>query len=125
MESKAEAKEVVLSYIRALDRQEYDAAQGYLLDGIRIKGPAGESFGKPKEFIDMLRMYRGKYDVKKVFADGDDVCLLYNLATPAATIFMCSWYQVKDGKIVSIQTVFDPRPFGPPPGRNDSAGQVR
>jgi len=25
---------------------------------------------------------------------------------------------IKDGKITSIQTVFDPRAFGPPPGRS-------
>ncbi len=122
MASKNPAIEVVVSYIHALDKQEYDAAQGYLTDGIRIKGPAGETFGKPKEFIEMLRQYRGKYDVKKVFTDGDDVCLLYELAMPAATVFMCSWYQVKEGKITSIQTVFDPRPFGPPPGKNASQG---
>ncbi len=120
MNSKKDAKEVVLSYIGALDRQEYDAAQGYLRDGVRIKGPAGESFGKPREFIDMLRQHSGKYDVKKVFADGDDVCLLYDLATPSATVFMCSWYQVKDGKIASIHSVFDPRPFSPPPGVKSS-----
>jgi hypothetical protein len=63
----------------------------------------------------MLRRYRGRYDIKKVFADGDDVCVLYDLIMPVATVFMSSWYIVKDGKIVSIQTVFDPRPFGPPP----------
>ncbi len=114
---KNNAKEVVLSYIKALDGQDYEAAEKYLNDNIRINGPAGEAFRKPKEFIEMLRQYRGKYDLKKVFADGDDVCLLYNLATPAATFFMSSWYQVKEGKISFIQTVFDPRPFGPPPGK--------
>jgi SnoaL-like protein len=109
-----DAKEVVLSYIRALDSQDYDAARGHLNDDVRVKGPAGEMFSKPKEFIDMLRSYRGKYDLKKVFTDGNDVCLLYDLKTPTATVFMCSWYHVNDGKIDSIQTVFDPRPFGPP-----------
>ena len=112
MESKNSAAEVALSYIRTLDSQEYDAVWSYLGEGIRVKGPSGESFSTAREFIEMLRLYRGKYNLKKVFADGDDVCLLYDLATPAATVFMCSWYQVKEGKIVSIQTVFDPRAFG-------------
>ncbi len=111
------AKEVVLSYIKALDSQDYDAAERFLNDNIRVMGPAGEAFRKPREFIEMLRQYRGKYDLKKVFVDGEDVCLLYNLATPGATVFMSSWYQVKNGKIAFIQTVFDPRPFGPPPAK--------
>jgi limonene-1,2-epoxide hydrolase len=110
-------KEVVMSYIKALDSQDYDAATGYLSDNVRVTGPAGEMFRKPREFVDMLRLYRGKYDLKKIFTDGDDVCLLYDLKTPQATVFMCSWYQVKDGKIASVRSVFDPRPFGPPPGK--------
>jgi limonene-1,2-epoxide hydrolase len=115
-----EPREVVLSYIRALDGQDYDNARRHLNDEVRVKGPAGEMFSKPKEFIDMLRSYHGKYDLKKVFTDGNDVCLLYDLKTPQATVFMCSWYQVNDGRIMSIQTVFDPRPFGPPPAKKSS-----
>jgi hypothetical protein len=113
----SDAKEVVMSYIRALDSQDYDTASTYLSSEVRVKGPAGEMFRKPNEFIDMLRSYHGKYDLKKVFTDGNDVCLLYDLKTPTATVFMCSWYQVNHGKIGSIQSVFDPRPFGPPPAK--------
>lgn len=116
MESEKDARAVVLSYIRALDSQDYATAGSHLNDNVRIVGPSGETFRKPREFIDMLRSFRGKYDVKKVFTDRDDVCLLYDLVTPAATVFMCSWYQVKSAKIASIRTVFDPRPFGPPSG---------
>ena len=115
MGSEDSPKIVVMSYIDALDRQNYDAALGYLDDKVRVKGPAGETFGVPRDFIDMLRQYHGKYDVKRVFADGDDVCVLYDLITSVATVYMSSWYVVKDEKIVSIQTVFDPRAFGPPP----------
>ena len=115
-------KEVVMAYVGALDGQQYDKALEKLHDGVRIRGPAGETFGKPLDFVEMLRKFRGRYDVKKVFVDGDDVCVLYDLATNGPTVFMSSWYQVKDGKIVSIRTVFDPRAFGPPPGTNQKEG---
>ena len=111
-------KEVVMSYIEALDNQRYEEAMSFLHDSVRIRGPAGETFGKPLDFIEMLRKYRGRYDVKKVFADGEDVCVLYDLVTTRSTVFMSSWYQVKNRKIVSIQTVFDPRAFGPPAGNS-------
>jgi len=110
-------REVVMSYIKALDSQHYDAALEHLYEGVRIRGPAGETFGRPLDFIEMLRKYQGKYDVKKVFADGADVCVLYDLKTTGPTVFMSSWYQVRDGKIVSIHSIFDPRAFGPPPER--------
>ncbi len=112
MEPKRAAKDVVLDYIGALDRQDYDAARGYLRDRLPITGP-GESFDNADRFVEMLRTYRSKYDVKKVFADADEACVLYDTATPAATVFMCSWYRVEEGKIAFIRTVFDPRPFAP------------
>lgn len=115
MQAVTDSKQVVMSYIDALHNQRYDAALSYLHDKVRIKGPAGESFGKPIDFIEMLRKYRGKYDVKRVFADGNDVCVWYDLDTTVAKVSMASWYNVKDNQIVSIQTIFDPRAFGPPP----------
>jgi hypothetical protein len=108
-------KEVVMSYLGALDGQRYEEALGFLHDNVRIAGPAGETYGKPTNFIEMLRKYRGKYDVKKVFVDGDDVCVLYYLTVGGPAVFMSSWYQVRDGKIASVHTVFDPSAMGPPP----------
>lgn len=119
MDAKNVAKDVVLAYLGALDRNDYDAARGYMKDRLPIHGP-GESYDRADRFIEMLQSYRSKYDVKRVFADGDDVCVLYELATPRATVFTCSWYRVHDGKIVSIQTVFDPRPFAPQPGKESN-----
>ncbi len=114
MSSANESRGVVVAYIGALDGQDYDRALGYLHERVRIRGPAGETFGKPLDFIEMLRKYKGKYDVKKVFADGDDVCVLYDLKTTGPTVFMSSWYQVRNGKIVSINTIFDPQAFDSP-----------
>jgi len=104
-----------MSYIKAMDGRDYTAARNYLGDNVRVKGPAGETFRSPDEFLKMMEQQRGNYDVKKVFADGNDVCVLYDFVTPKVTTFFCSWYQVKDGKIISIQTVFDPRAFAVAP----------
>jgi len=121
MERKSiQPKDVVISYIEALDGRRYEEAMRFLDDNVRIKGPAGETFGKPLDFVEMLRKYRGRYDLKKLFVDGEDVCILYDLATTGPTVFMSSWYQVRNGKITSIQTVFDPRQFGPPPRPGDA-----
>jgi hypothetical protein len=107
-----EAKKVVMSYIKALDEQNYELAGKYLNDNVRIQGPDGESFKRPKEFVEMLSKYQGRYDVKKSFVDESDVCLFYDLKSPETkAVFTSSWYQVNDGKIISIRTVFDPRQF--------------
>lgn len=121
----AEQKAIVMSYIGALDGQRYEEAMGFLLDNVRIRGPAGETFGKPLDFVMMLRRYRGKYDIKKVFADGEDVCVLYDLVIAGSPIHMSSWYQVRDGKIISIDTLFDPSAMGRPPGGDPARGAAR
>ncbi|HXQ93351.1 MAG TPA: hypothetical protein VN739_10130 [Nitrososphaerales archaeon] len=77
----------------------------------QVKGPSGEEFNTPHEFMEMLQKYAGKYEVKKVFVDRDDVCLIYNFSANGANVLMCSWYQLQKGKITSIQTIFDPSPF--------------
>lgn len=105
------SNETVMSYLKALGDQDYAAARNYLGNNVRVKGPAGEAFRSPDEFLKMMEQQKGKYDVKKVFVDGSDVCVLYDFITPKVTTFFSSWYQVEDGKISSIQTVFDTRAF--------------
>ena len=122
MGTKNEPRDVVMSYIDALDKLDYDGALRFLSDNVRVRGPAGETFGAPLGFIEMLRRYRGGYDIKRVFVDGDEVSLWYDLKTTGPTVFMASWYQVKDGKIVSIQTIFDPSAFDSPPAKNAKQG---
>ncbi len=105
------AKDIVLAYIKAMEERDYVSVKGYLGSNVTVKGPAGEAFRSQDEFIEMMKKQGGKYDLKKVFAEGDEVCLLYDYITPSATVFFASWYKVKDRKITFIQTVFDPRPF--------------
>jgi hypothetical protein len=56
---------------------------------------------------------------KKIFVDGNDVCLLYDMVTntPVGTAFIAEWYHVKDNKIGSLRIVFDARPFAALLGR--------
>ncbi len=106
-------REIIISYIEAIDSKNLDVARSYLSDNVFIKGPAGEAFRNVGEFIDMLKQYDGRYAIRKIFVDGNDVCLLYDFVTPKVTAFFCSWYQVREGKITSIQTIFDSRLFAP------------
>lgn len=102
---------VVMNYVKALDSKDYDLAASYIAESVRIIGPAGESFGKPEDFTNMLKRYQGKYNVLKMFADGDEVCLLYDFLTSDRTVYMSSWYRVEGDKIAFIRTVFDPSAF--------------
>jgi len=52
-----------------------------------------------------------KYDIKKAFADSDDVCLLYDINMGSATLFCSGWYKIAANKITWFKVIFDPRPL--------------
>lgn len=103
------SKEVVLAFIDALNRSDFQAARNCVTDDLKFVGVLGTREGADAYFRDMERMHL-KYDVKKAFADGDDVCLFYDITMSNVTIFCAGWYQLSDGKIRSFRVVFDPRP---------------
>ena len=103
--------DVVMEYINALDDGNYDLAARHIAEDVRIIGPVGETFGKPREFTNMLKRYHGTYEILKKFVDGEDVSLLYEFSTSGKSVYMSSWYKVRDGKIHFIRTVFDPSVF--------------
>jgi ketosteroid isomerase-like protein len=111
--SHQSAKDIVLSYQRALGNQDYKTASSYLRDDLSFRGPLA-SHDKPepllKDLEQLHHIVKG-VEMKKLFVDGDDVCLLYDLQTTVATSFTCEWYHVQDGKITSIRVIFDARPF--------------
>lgn len=111
MTNEEKNKTIIMKYITSLDNRNYLEAEKYLDDNVKVIGPAGESFVNPKDFLEMLSKQKGKYDIKKVFVDDSDVCLLYDFVTNSVRAFMSSWYKINKNKIYFIQTIFDPRLF--------------
>src|SRR5215475_6303404 len=80
-----------------------------------FRGPI-DTFHKPEPYLEALKRLHPiiqRIDILKMFADGNDVCVLYDMVTntPIGTAFICEWYQVKGDKISSVRVVFDARPF--------------
>jgi limonene-1,2-epoxide hydrolase len=110
MPSERYAREIVLSCVAALNREDYRAARQYLSDDVSFWGVFGSQKGADAYLLDMRTM-RLHYEVRKAFCEGEDVCLLYDVTISGATVFVCGWYRVKLGKIRSLRVVFDPRPL--------------
>ncbi|HEY4322405.1 MAG TPA: nuclear transport factor 2 family protein [Mucilaginibacter sp.] len=108
--AESDAKEVVLAFLKALNDEDFDTAKKYLSDDMKFEGVLGTRDGAKVYIADMSSM-KFKYGIKKAFADGDDVCILYDIAMSGQTIFSCGWYCVGGGQISSIRVVFDPRPL--------------
>ncbi|MGI0085203.1 MAG: hypothetical protein ACREBQ_08985, partial [Nitrososphaerales archaeon] len=50
----------------------------------------------------------GKYNVKKVFMDGNDVCVVNDVIWGSMTFPAVGLYHVEDQKIRSLKLIYDP-----------------
>jgi len=103
------SKDIVLAFINALNQEDFAAAKSCLDDDMNFKGVLGSREGADVYIEDMKKM-KFKYEVQKAVADENDVALLYNIDMGGTSILTAGWYNVNNGKIVSIKVIFDPRP---------------
>ena len=113
IESSAKsAKEIVMEFIAATERQDFQTARGYLKDNVSYVSPLN-SFDRAEPYLKYnLHLYQTgqlvKFDIKKEFADSNDFCILHEWNSQ----LVCVWYHVDDdGKISSVKVIFDPRAF--------------
>ena len=102
--------DIVLLFLKALNNEDFDSAREYLNDDMKFEGVLGSRDGGEVYITDMRHM-KFKYEIKKAFQDGDDVCILFDITMSGLTIFSCGWYRIRDNKIGSIRVLFDPRPI--------------
>lgn len=96
--SAKSAKDVIVSLIGALNREDFATARKYV-------GVLGSRQGAEAYFKDMEHM-RLKYNIQKAFVEGDDVCLIYDLKISGMTIFSCGLYHVRNGQVDSLEVLF-------------------
>ena len=103
------AAQLVRAFITAINAEDFETAQGYANDDFIFEGVLGSRHGAEAYFKDMAKM-KLKYDIVRIFASGDDVCLLCNIMMGGKEIFACCWYTVKYNRLASLKVIFDPRP---------------
>jgi limonene-1,2-epoxide hydrolase len=103
-------KEVVLSFMEALNKDDFSGARKLIADDLQFKGVMGSRDGADVYIQDMQKM-KFKYVIQNAFVDKRDVCLIYDINMGGPVIRSCGLYHVKDGKIKTINVIFDPRPL--------------
>jgi hypothetical protein len=114
--SAKSAKEIVMEVIEALERKDFKTVRSHISDNISVLAPGPVEltrFNQAEPYVTYLEHSNlSRLDIKKEFADNNDVCLLYEATylEPPVTIFVCGWFHLNDdGKIDSIRFVADPR----------------
>lgn len=106
-----ETREIVLKFLKALNDEDFKTARTFVANDMKFEGVMGSRDGADAYFADMEKM-KFKYDIKRLFADGDDVAAFYDIDMGKGDpIFTCGWYHVTNDKINTIKVVFDPRPL--------------
>jgi limonene-1,2-epoxide hydrolase len=104
------AGEVVIAFLKAMNNEDFKTARQYARDDMQFVGVMGSRNGADVYFQDMEKM-KFKYEIKRLFTDGDDVSVFYDINMGDKTIFSSGWYHIIDGRINSIKVIFDPRPL--------------
>jgi hypothetical protein len=79
--SAKSAKDVVMEWMQAVERRDYQSLRGIVSDNISYVGPLN-SFDRAEPYLkyNLHRYQTGqlvKFDIKKEFADGNDYCMLH------------------------------------------------
>ena len=108
--------EIIKKFYDAVIKRDIPAVRTYLKDDLLFLG-LFETYRNADEYIAALTgllQITVRLDVKTIIAEGENVAIFFELETKApaaATTLVAEWHQVKDGKIVHVQSAFDGRPF--------------
>jgi hypothetical protein len=110
------AGQVAEDFFAAWTSRDFARARALLHDDLSFEGPI-DSFSDADSYLQSLQglseIITG-VDKRKVFVDGEDVCVIYDMHTaPVPDARIAEWYTVRAGKIGSMSVVFDARPFAP------------
>jgi hypothetical protein len=109
-------KEIVLAYHDAFYRNDRNAVRKLLADKGQFTGPLN-SFTDADAFLDSAAIFmklNKSTEIKKVFVDGNEACILYDSTTIVPSIPtqpIASWFKVESGKINFFLVHFDPTPI--------------
>jgi ketosteroid isomerase-like protein len=113
----SDAAAIATKCLRAWTTNDFETTRSLLADDVTFVGALGATNGID-EYMDgiqgIARIVKAA-EVEKTIAEGDDVCVFYDLVTttPAGAVSTAAWYRVHDGKITSVRVFFDPRGIAP------------
>ena len=104
-------------FFKAWTSGDFGTARSLLHDDVSFSGPI-DTFDDADAYMGALQGLSHivkAVEEQKVFVDGNDVCVIYELVTntPIGAAPTAEWYHVRDGKISSVRVFFDARPFAP------------
>ncbi len=103
------------AYINAVGQKQPELIAELLDDKVEFKGVI-MAFNKSSDLIKAFKQLGTillRNEIKKIFADENEACVIYDLvlADDLDAVPCMEWIKIKNGKIISIQLVFDSKLF--------------
>jgi hypothetical protein len=109
-------KALAVAYIDLVGQKQFDRLPALLAPNVEFTGPGGNTIHGQQEYISALRRLGPilkRNEVKKVFVDGNDVCVIYDFVTdtPVGALPSVEWLKFEDGRIRSSRLVYHTQPW--------------
>lgn len=105
---------VALAYLDAIGKQQLDRVAALVAPDLHFVGPARTIDGV-QDFLAALRRLGAVHvrnDVKRVFRDGNEVCVIYDFVTDTmGTIATIEWLRIENDRVRSVNLYYDQLPW--------------
>lgn len=101
-------------YLDAVGSKDLDTVQSLLAQDVTFVGPVMNIQGAPNVLESFRRIgaIHVRNDVKRVFVDGDEICVIYDFVSDTVgSIPTIEWLHVQNGRIASIRLYYDQLPW--------------
>ena len=111
---KRELDAIVRAYLSAVGNKDLGKVEELLAPDVTVVGPANKLSGA-RDVLAALRRIGAihvRNDVKRVFVDGDEACVIYDFVTDTVgTVPTIEWLSFEGGRIRSVNLYYDQLPW--------------
>lgn len=113
-ENPENPESIARAYLAAVGDKDHDRVRALLAADVTFDGPVMSLHG-PDEVIEALRRIGAihvRNDVRRVFVDGDEICVIYDFVTdPPGSLPTIEWLRIRGGLIASVKLYYDQLPW--------------
>jgi ketosteroid isomerase-like protein len=108
-------KTLTVEYLQAVGGRDYAKLEQLLAPDLSFRGPS-MSRSSASDFVGALKRLSAihvRNDVKRIFVDGDEVCVIYDFVTDTASgaLSTIEWLHFEGSRIRSIDLYYDRLPW--------------
>lgn len=115
MKNTTDPKALAIDYLESVGKKDLARVRALLALDVSFKGPSMARTGADDLIaaFERLGAIHVRNEIRRVFADGDEVCLIYDFVTdtPAGALPTIEWLRFGEGRIRSINLYYDRVPW--------------